>query len=303
MKILITGANGFLGSHLLEVLYKTHKIYAISKNSNNISHLLDSVKFDSVIMSEIHTLEKKIDHFAPDIVLHFAWEGGNAFNATNNLNQFENLKSSIDFINLFKNKPYKPKFIGIGSFAEYGNKKIKIKESSVTIPKNLYGFTKLGFKNYSEEFCKQMQMDWVWIRPCYIYGPKDVESRIIPKIIKKILIGESVILDECKSSVDYLYISDFVILLHSVIEKNATGVFNLCSGHKYEIKKIISIICKNLNVNVDEKIKFDSSLNRKNAPTTIWGDPSKVKKITDHKVFVNIEEGINKTIDFFVKNL
>ena len=67
--------------------------------------------------------------------------------------------------------PKKPKFIGFGSFAEYGGLNNLALEEDWEKPTNMYGISKLALKNYSENFCKANNIPWSWVRPCYIYGP------------------------------------------------------------------------------------------------------------------------------------
>jgi nucleoside-diphosphate-sugar epimerase len=182
MKILITGGNGFLGSNTARKLLKNnHEIYIISKNNNNITDILPQIQFNSEYTEDI-----KI--FSPDVAIHFGWKGGNNSQDVNDLTQFyDNMPMSLDLLQILNDCPKKPKFIGVGSFAEYGEFDFLIKESDIERPYNLYGISKLSLKGYSEIFCLQNGMGWAWVRPCYTYGPGDVETRLIPTIINKCL--------------------------------------------------------------------------------------------------------------------
>ena len=92
--------------------------------------------------------------------------------------------------------------------------------------------------------CKQNNIDWAWVRPCYVYGPGDVFTRLIPTVINKFLTNEEVILDECNKTIDYMYIDDFVDLLYKLLISEYTGIYNICSGYQYNLKEVINKIFK-----------------------------------------------------------
>jgi nucleoside-diphosphate-sugar epimerase len=200
-------------------------------------------------------------------------------------------------LQLLSQLPKKPKFIGFGSFAEYGKHTSIINELTETKPINLYGLSKLVFKEYSEMLCNQWNMDWLWIRPCYVYGPQDVQTRFIPSLIQKFLKGESVTLDACTTIIDYIYIDDFVDQVYALALESSVGIFNICSGNQYHIKDIIKYIHE-MTLSTS-KISYDETLNRSATSSVICGDSTKTIKHTKNKPKVTLQNGLNKTIEFY----
>jgi hypothetical protein len=117
-----------------------------------------------------------------------------------------------------------------------------IDENTEELPISFYGTAKLVLKQYSEIFCLKNNIDWVWIRPCFVYGPKDVSTRLIPSLISKCLKNEDIILDECKTIIDIIHIKDFIELTYNLIINNNVGVYNISSGIVYPLKEIINNI-------------------------------------------------------------
>ena len=142
MNILVTGGRGFLGSNIIKKLFlERHNVYLLSKDCNDIK-------------SEIIT-------FSPDIIIHCGWAGGNSYKDINNSNQFsKNINTSIDLVEALKEIPKKTKFIGFGSFAEYGSQNFIINEEIQEHPSDLYGLSKYTFKKYSQLVCNQHNIDW-----------------------------------------------------------------------------------------------------------------------------------------------
>ena len=296
MNILITGGNGFLGSNLIRrFLSKGHSLYVFSGSTNNITDILDQIQFDYGYANDLIKFKDKIFSFAPDIILYNGWSGGNSYKDINDIKQFyDNIESGIAFIEMIKDLPKKPKYVGFGTILEYGNHSHPVKESSSTFPIDLYGVSKLTLKNYSELLCKTYNIEWIWLRPGYNYGPRDVKTRLIPSIIRKCLKNEDITLDECTKIIDYLYVDDFVELVYNLVLSKSTGIYNVSSGHKYKLKDIITTIHR--LTNSKSIITFDPSLNRNNSSYMCCSN-YKIVKATGVEPKFDIEIGILKTIE------
>lgn len=279
MKIVVTGANGFLGSNFIKKL-------------QNEKH-----EICSIIRSTINPFEKILE-FEPDVVVHFAWDGGNNYESVSDVKQFDNVINGIELLNTLNMLSKKPKFVGIGSFSEYGNLKHPAIETDIEYPNNLYGLSKYTFKNYSEILCEKFNMNWLWVRPCYTYGPGDVSTRLIPKVIKTIINNQKLELDSCNKIIDYLYIDDFTNYLYTlVIGDNTNGIYNLCSGNQYNLKEVINTICKLMNSS--NYITFNTNPSRNLTSPIICGYNYKIKKYSKITKLTELTDGLNKTINYY----
>jgi nucleoside-diphosphate-sugar epimerase len=201
---------------------------------------------------------------------------------------------SMDLISRLISLPKKPKFIGVGSFAEYGNYDFPIREGCEAEPETLYGVSKLAFKNYSELISAQNDMEWSWIRPCYIYGPGDVSTRLIPTTINKCINNQPIQLDACNKFIDYLYIDDFCTYVSHLVTNKSTGVYNLSSGHKCHLQEVIRIIHR--LIGNDNPINFAA---KDSSQKWICGDNSKIVHESGQVPSNDFLTGITKTINFY----
>jgi len=286
MKILMTGRNGFIGSNLALTLESHgHVVYSLSYRDS----------FPDV-RDEILT-------FNPQVTIHCGWFGGNNYSQSNDIDQFhKNIPNGIKLIEILKDIKNDHTFIGFGTTFEYGLKNHVVDEEEVETPVDLYGMSKLVFKNYSRLLCEKYNVNWTWIRPCYTYGPGDVKTRLIPKVINNILSSQPLMFDECKSIIDYLYIDDFSNAILKLIDNKSIGVYNVCSGQQYKIKDVILKISELMNYDY-RKIIFDPELYSKTSkPQFICADNSKLRYTIDWEPTTKIEVGLSKTIENIKKN-
>lgn len=293
-RILITGSGGFLGSNLCNLLSKKHEVLAVSRKFDNIilNENIKCVKYD---MTQYIDLSNKFISFMPEVVIHCAWEGGNSSKDIDEIWQSNNIISSNNLLKLCSEFKVKH-FIGFGSCAEFGNSKEKIVEETACNPISMYGINKFSFKMISEKYCQDNEMDFSWVRPVYTYGPFDVETRLIPKVIKSLLHDEDIVLNACSAVVDYLYVEDFCKAVRDIVDYQLTGDYVISSDQEYQVKNIVQQIY-NL-IHPKSELLFDCSIVDK-SPQYVCGSSQKLIKLTNWKPEVTLEEGLKKTIKYF----
>tara|TARA_Y100000593_G_C4274346_1_gene319202 strand:+ start:237 stop:1103 length:867 start_codon:yes stop_codon:yes gene_type:complete len=279
LKIMISGANGFLGKNLMDHLSKTYDVRPIS------------IRYDN-----LKSVGNDILEYQPDIFIYNGWYSGNAFSSVNNYEQFNNINIAIELGKVFSQLK-NLYFVGVGSFAEYGVNETLISESDPECVNNYYGASKNILKLFTKTLCEFNNFKWLWLRPCYIYGPGDVQNRLIPSTIQACINNKDLTLNSCDSVVDYLYIDDFTSAVNQLLLNKNTGIFNICSGKQYKIKDIIYNI-KKLSKS-DIEIIFDPLKDRKNDYTKhICGSNKKLKNHTMWEPKNTLIDGLSKTIKY-----
>ncbi len=272
----MTGRSGFLGSNLYDKLRNKHDIHVVDRN-------LD--------------ISETIENVSPDIFIHVGWAGGNNYNDVNDVKQFDNVTYGVKIIETLRKLKNDVIFIGYGSFAEYGLINNPIPETEIENPINLYGYSKLALKQFAESRCKKSNVKFIWVRPCYIYGPGDIHTRLIPRIIMKCLNNEHIQLDSCQKIIDYLYVDDYSEMLNSIIDNPIENVYNICSGKQYLLKDVITKIHSIVGNN--NSITFSESCDRNLTSTMICGNNTKILSHAKISELTDIEVGLRKTIDYF----
>lgn len=243
MTIVITGANGFIGSALFRTLKKKHKVLGIDKTGESkpdfmVWNLLWDVPFYSGEYEKLNKIHGKID-----LVIHCANNVGVKSISENPKFFQENLRLDEWAINL----QYKePKIIYISSSEVYGNN-MCCDESDVCKIRDLergkYALSKL----VGEALVRETHKDWVILRPFNITGPgQNTEKGVIPKLIDSALKGQPLHIDP-EAQRSFMHISDFVNGVEKIInnfENYNNSVYNIGSETSISIGELAEMILK-----------------------------------------------------------
>jgi len=296
---LVTGASGFIGSYIIKALLKdkTSSIYCLVRNSSNLFRIQDSV--NQLNLVEISSAKDKLKGIDFKCCIHAAWDGV--------LNQFKNdeiQKENLFFLDflldLIKNLKIK-KIIALGSQAEYGVKNKAIKESDLLNPITLYGKEKVKVFLKLKRFCEQNEIIYQWLRVFSSYGPFDHSSWLIPYTILSYLKDEKPILTEGIQKWDYLYAQDLADAVIKSVLFERVGVYNLGASSIYSVKEIVTMIHQKIKPNVP--LEFGHIPYPKNQIFHLEADSSLFRKRGNWDPKINLSEGLDKTIEYYKKNL
>jgi nucleoside-diphosphate-sugar epimerase len=301
MRILLTGATGFIGSHLLKKLMMINVPVAIlvRKKSDNW-RILEMQKEVHVIQGELENIASitgPIINFKPDTLVHLAWYGvENRFR--NDYQQVSlNLTHVANLLQLAEEACIK-KIIAFGSQGEYGPQNIPIDEKVIPRPTTLYSAAKLSAFHLFNVFCKQQSIDFSWIRLFSIYGPKDNGSWLIPTVIKQLFLKREPALTAGTQKWDFLYIDDAVDAIIKILQtENTNGIFNLGSGRSLAIREIVEKIRDNIDPALE--LGFGLIPYREDQVMFLEANIEKLKTLANWMPQIGLDEGLQKTIAWY----
>jgi nucleoside-diphosphate-sugar epimerase len=302
MKILLTGATGFIGSNiakgLLEHGYDVHATHRTTSSFEKCSQFKDKINW---INTETCDWRKQIKAIKPDQLIHVAWSGIAAENRNNWEAQISNFWLSKEYFDLAKEYGIK-KVIALGSQAEYGAYGFPVNETTLPMPGDAYGAIKTLTANYLRNLFENSGTEWYWIRVFSVFGEGDNHNWLIPKVISKLLKNESIQLTSCEQQYTYLYVEDFVNQLLSVVKskENKSGIYNLCDSESIILKDLLIKITELMHVSQD-LLEFGKIPLRPGQNMFISGDN---KKFTDSFTLiggksVGLSNGLLRTIDYY----
>lgn len=312
MKVLVTGAAGFLGSHLTEKLIESgYKVRALMHyDSNNNWGWLENSKYKKEIefvvgdirdFDSVYSAMQDMDevfHLAALIGIPYSYLSPLAYIKTNIEGTYNVMQSG---------KLLKTKNIVITSTSEtYGSAQyIPIDEKHPKVGQSPYSATKIGADNLAESFYRSFGLPIKIVRPFNIYGPRQSARAIIPSICIQILNDINEIkLGNVTTTRDLTFVKDTVdgFIEISKEEKLNGESTNIGMNNEISIKDLVEKISKIIN----KKIKIITDEKRlrpeKSEVHRLVCDNSKIKKFTNWEPKYNLDQGLKETIDWLKKN-
>ena len=246
MRIVISGANGFLGSWIAAVLSTDHEVTALVRESSdlrNLSHL-PSVQ---IVRLNPPSWERFISEIRPNVLIVNHWEGvGNK--DRDSPKQFNNLELIHKFVSAAV-KAGTETLIGVGSQAELGPISSHISESAPDNPLTNYAKAKVKARSLIQKSISDADFRFVWMRIFSTYGPLDEGSWLIPNIVDSLLLNEVARLTKGEQEWSYLHAYDLANAFSTVLKNpEISGIVNVGNPQTITIRevalKIGHILCK-----------------------------------------------------------
>ena len=304
MRILLTGATGFIGSNIARRLVENgFEVYATFRNSSVFDKCIQFKEKINWINTETCNWKEQIKVLKPDQFIHVAWGGIEAKHRNNWDIQLRNFWYSKEYLDMAKEWGIK-KIIAFGSQAEYGAYNYPVSETTVPMPNDAYGAVKTLTANYTRNLFENSNADWYWIRIFSLFGEGENSGWLIPSVISKLLKNEPIPLTLCEQRYNYLYIEDFLNLFMPVVHcaENASGIYNLCHSETITIKELLIQIANIIGAS-ENLLQFGSIPYRSGQNMLIAGDNSKFRKCFSIKneSTCGLTKGLIKTIEYYKK--
>lgn len=313
-RILVTGADGFIGSHLTE--YLVDHGYSVRAfcyyNSFNSWGWLDSLpesKLEKIDIftgdirdpNGVRTAMKDIDvvfHLAALIAIPFSYHSPDSYVDTN-------VKGTLNILQAARDN--KVSRVLVTSTSEvYGTAQyIPIDEKHPRQPQSPYSASKIGADCMAESFYRSFNLPVTIVRPFNTYGPRQSARAIIPTIITQLLSGKSEIkLGDLRPTRDLLYVQDTVRGFMEIAksEKTIGEDVNIATNSEISMKDLVDFIRDEINPEA-KVLTEEERLRPENSEVfRLYGSNQKITELTPWKPEYNLHQGIRETISWFSKN-
>lgn len=308
-KVLVTGADGFIGSHLTEMLVKqgAHvKALAQYNSFNNWGWLedIDCINDVEVLCGDIRDphyikhISKDVDiifHLAALIAIPYSYTAPSSYIDTN-INGTLNVCQAALENNIEK--------ILITSTSEvYGTALyVPIDEKHPLQPQSPYSATKISADALAESFYRTFDLPLTIVRPFNTYGPRQSARAVIPTIITQIASGKKeIMLGDVQPTRDFNYVQDtcrgFIDIANS--EKTLGEIINIGSNYEISVGDTLNLIKKIMQSDV-KFITDKQRLRPENSEVQrLWCDNSKIKNLVGFEPHYSLEKGLEETIKWF----
>ncbi len=298
--VLLTGATGFLGSHIAEILSKTDcKIIALKRPSSNIWRCDEfNNDIEWIDLDDSKDWKQKVIERSPSLIIHSAWIGVEAKDRNDWIVQSKNIELLIDLLNIVESTEI-TKVIFLGSQAEYGKLNAKVSENVVVEPLNAYASIKLACLQILETFSTLNNINWVWLRIFSVFGEREDSNWLIPSVIGMMKKTKEMNFTDGEQRYAYLYARDFARIVKSLVEKKITsGIYNVSSNQTMSLKSVLINIRDRINPSFT--LNFGALSYRDNQSMHIEGDIAKIEKEIGSVYFTDFNVALSTTLNYYL---
>ena len=287
--IIVTGHDGFLGSHLVPELQKKFNVIGVSKTGYN--QKITQLKKDICKISYLDFPEKI------NYIIHLAAITDPIYCQKNPKECFNvNVNGTQNILELARRKD--SKIIFFSTSHVYGiPKKLPVKEGDPKHPNSIYSDSKLDAEIICESYSRTYGLDISIARLFSVYGPNSSSHLVVNSIINQLLKNKVIQLGNVNSRRDFIYVTD-VIQAIKIILKNIHGFndYNVGTGKSYSILEICEILKKISKKNIP--VKSIKSKIRKNDLSKIVCDPTKIQNLGWNPK-IGISVGLQKMLEWY----
>lgn len=295
-KVVITGATGFIGLHLIQEFLKSNcEIYTVVRPKGKHTERIPKDEHIHVLplpMDEYGELPNAIEQ--ADYFYHLAWEGARAPLRDDGTVQKHNYTCAVEAFHAARNLGCSF-FLGSGSQAEYGLTCGLIDEAYPCSPITEYGKQKLRACQTIGNLAMESGMNFIWTRIFSIFGPGDYPGTLVMQALEKMSRNEPVEMTQGTQLWDYLFVSDAARAMAAFPSAACcNGVYNIASGEYRPLRTFVEKMKEIIGSN--SELHFGAVPYGTGGPVNLTPDPTKVKKALAWQPEVSFEAGIRKII-------
>ena len=261
MRILVTGGLGFIGHNVVaQLAAKGHDVRIVDNETdygvipfNEMRYIMDErkKKIPSGVIRHLIDIESSVlrhvfEQFVPDVIVHLAsFPRQKVVNANPQLGSRVMSEGLLNLLELATKHDVK-KFVYISSSMVYGDFKDQVKEDALCNPQGQYGILKLAGEWLVRDYSRRTGLSHVIVRPSAVYGPYDVEDRVVSKFLLTAMRGGEIQVNGPDEALDFTYVDDAAggIVAATLVESVTWGTYNITRGVAHTLREAAELAVK-----------------------------------------------------------
>ena len=299
MRVLVTGAAGFVGSHVVrQLLASGDEVAAIVRQPGNPPRLADVAEQVMFVRGDLDEPEGWRDRLAgwkPEACVHAAWyaEPGRYLDSTESIRGLRFSLSLLDELALAGCQ----NVVMTGTCFEYDTSIGYLDEESPVKPATLYAACKLALSVAAAQRAAQLGVHFAWARIFYLYGPHEDPRRLVPAETLALLKGRDFPATKGDQVRDYMHVADVAAGLRALALTGSAGVYNVCSAEPVTLAEVMLTLGRIMGR--DDLIKFGARPPSSFEPAFICGRNERLRKATGWKQSRTLHDGLRETVEWW----
>lgn len=289
MRVLVTGANGFIGRAVCaRIMEAGHFVYALGSTEKTAAICNVYLQCDLGNSERLYNVLKGTQ---ADCCIHLAWTGLPNYTYKNSLISMQN---SFNILEIGHKSGIKH-FICAGSCFEYLNPEGTISETWPIKNSDAYTAAKAGVLGLARQYCREQDISFHWLRFFYVIGPGQRENSLIPYVVRSLKLGQTPVLRTAYNENDFIDVRDVAEAILSIAEKNPAEaeLLNIGSGRATSIRLLTMEIMRELGITKD--LCFEEH----DPKISFCADVTRIRQLTGWESHVELSQTIRDCIDSF----
>jgi nucleoside-diphosphate-sugar epimerase len=296
--VVVTGAAGFLGSHLVPRLVEAGANVCALDRPNargwaRVESMADALRID---VNELATPAHDAAVRGATTIIHLAAAG-----VVGELpDPREVVHGNIDgtMAVLMAARRLGARVIYCGSCFEYGSGE-RWTEDALPAPSTEYGAAKSAGWLLAQAFSRRTGIEVVSLRPFTMYGPMEPPGRLVPSVVRRALAGQAIELTPGDQGRDFVYVEDVADAFVAAATHDAAvgGTFNVCTGTAVTVRHVVETVLR--STRSASEARFGALAYRPTEYKMLSGDPSRAERVLGWRARVSLEDGLDRTIAWF----
>jgi nucleoside-diphosphate-sugar epimerase len=299
-RVLVTGAAGFLGSHLVPRLIEHGaEVCVLDQPNARRWPLLERGDVAATIKADVSGLvDTRYDHELGDIdaIFHLAAVG--VMGDVGDVRQVVTGNIDATLAVLVAAERLRSRLVYCGSCFEYGAG-ARWAEDALPAPTTEYGAAKASGWLLVNAFARRTGLEVVSLRPFTMYGPMEPPGRLVPSVVRRALAGKAIDLTPGEQLRDFVYVDDAVdaFLAAATTDAAVGGTFNVCTGRAVTVRDVVLHVLQ--CTGSSSEARFGALPYRPTELRVLSGDPTRAEQVLRWRARVTIEDGLARTIAWF----
>jgi len=299
MKLLLTGAAGWVGSHAVRAAvargWDVHALVRPTSDLTRLASVRDRIHLATADLDDWPAVTAALAAIRPEACLHAAWfaEPGKYLASPRNL---ESVMNTLALVRACAANGC-ARFVGVGSCFEYSQRFGYQSEDTPLETSSLYSAAKSSAATILEPIGAALGMKTTWARLFLQYGPEEDPRRLVPDVIRALLAGKPVKTTPGEQVRDFLHIRDVADALVAIVAAETSPVVNIGSGVPVRVRDVVTTIAR--LIGRPELVELGALPYRPGDAMFLCANTARIKSETPWRPQFDLESGLADTIDWW----